>query len=396
MAPLMGFDLVFLLCLLTATTLPSFLISWIVVKWVRANASRLGLMDLPNERKVHVVPIPRGGGIGIACGVIGTFLLGITAVFAVHQGFFSHLVPESIHKHVPGLLSRLGNFSVLLGGGVCLAALGAMDDRFGLSWKLRLSIEFIVAFAVVTLQDLQFSLFLNVPWLATLVGVFWIVLLVNSFNMMDNMDALSAGVASIICFVLTIVLLIGNEGAGRSPQIFVAAMVLTLLGGLLGFLRFNWPPATIFMGDAGSYFIGYWIAVSTMLSTYVDAKGDHPHSVLAPLCLLAIPIYDTLSVVMIRIREGRSPFQADKRHFSHRLVEMGMSKKHAVFAIFLATLTCSLGALLLARTDLVGAGLVLGIVACMLLLVGTIEGVIRKSADSPTSDINSPRGAPPS
>jgi UDP-GlcNAc:undecaprenyl-phosphate GlcNAc-1-phosphate transferase len=136
------------------------------------------------------------------------------------------------------------------------------------------------------------------------------------------------------------------------------------------------------MGDAGSYFVGYWIAICTMLSTYVDSRGDRPHAVLAPLCLLAIPIYDTLSVVMIRLRDGRSPFQADKKHFSHRLVEMGMSKQQAVMAIYLATLTCSLGALLLPRTDLVGAAIILAIVFCMLLLVGKIEGLIRRQSQS--------------
>lgn len=391
----MRLDWLFLLLLVGVTTLPAFLLSYLVVGWVRRNAARLGLMDMPNERKVHLVPIPRGGGIGIAFGVIGTFLAGIGSVAMVNAGVFQGIVPESIRIYIPGLLSRLSDFTVLLLGGVCLAALGAMDDRFGLSWKLRILVEFAVAYFVVYWQDLQFSLFIDIPWLATLIGVFWIVMLVNSFNMMDNMDALSAGVASIICIMLAFVLLVGSPESGRSPQIFVASMVLVLLGGLLGFLRYNWPPATIFMGDAGSYFVGYWIAISTMLSTYVDSRGDRPHAVLAPLCLLAIPIYDTLSVVLIRLREGRSPFQADKKHFSHRLVEMGMSKQQAVMAIYLATLTCSLGALLLPRTDMVGAAIVIAIVVCMLLLVGTIEGLIRRQAQE-GSGVNSVNSTGPS
>lgn len=377
----MRLDLLFLFLLVCVTTLPAFLLSYWIVGWVRRHAVWLGLMDQPNERKVHLVPIPRGGGIGIACGVIGTFLFGITGVALVDAGWLSGLIPESVKIYIPGLMSRLSDFAVLLLGGFGLALLGGMDDRFGLSWKLRILVEFAIALFVVTWQDLQFSLFIEVPWLSTLIGVFWIVMLVNSFNMMDNMDGLSAGVASIICIVLAFVLLIGAPDSGRSPQIFVASMVLVLLGGLFGFLRYNWPPASIFMGDAGSYFIGYWIAICTMLSTYVDARGDRPHAVLAPLCLLAIPIYDTFSVVMIRIRQGRSPFQADKKHFSHRLVEMGMSKQQAVKAIYLATLTCSLGALLLPRTDLLGAAIVLAIVFCMLMLVGSIEGLIRRQSE---------------
>jgi UDP-GlcNAc:undecaprenyl-phosphate GlcNAc-1-phosphate transferase len=139
------------------------------------------------------------------------------------------------------------------------------------------------------------------------------------------------------------------------------------------------------MGDSGSYFVGYWIAITTLLSTYVDARGSTPHAVLAPLCLLAIPIYDTISVVLIRLREGRSPFQADKRHFSHRLVDLGLSKQQAVWAIYLATITCSLGAILLPRTDWVGAVLVLFIVICMLFLVSQIEGILRRGPNPPPS-----------
>jgi UDP-GlcNAc:undecaprenyl-phosphate GlcNAc-1-phosphate transferase len=258
-----------------------------------------------------------------------------------------------------------------------------LDDRFGLPWQPRLLIEFVVAGAVVYGQNLQFTMFIQLPWLTSILSVLWIVLLINSFNMLDNMDGLSAGVATIVCGMLSLMLFMTSEETRGQPQLFVAAMLLALFGGLIGFLRYNWPPATIFMGDAGSYFVGYWIAVSTLLATYVDARGTTPHSVLAPLCLLAIPIYDTLSVVYLRLREGRSPFQADKRHFSHRLVDMGLSKEQAVVAIHLATLTCSIGALLLPRTDLVGAVLVIAIVVCMLGLVSVIEGLLRKSIRKP-------------
>jgi len=181
------------------------------------------------------------------------------------------------------------------------------------------------------------------------------------------------------------------DASRGQPQLFVAAMLLVLVGALLGFLKHNWPPATIFMGDAGSYFVGYWIAIASLLSTYTDAKGATPHAVLAPLCVLAIPLYDMLSVIWIRLREGRSPFQADKRHFSHRLVDLGMTKKQAVITIYLATVTCSLGALLLPRTDATGAMIVLLIVICMLALVGVLETLTgRSAADDTQSQSNGP------
>ncbi|XZE44978.1 MraY family glycosyltransferase [Pirellulaceae bacterium SH467] len=376
----MANDWKLLICLVAGTVIPAAIISWWIVGWVRKRALVLGLMDLPNDRKVHTVPIPRGGGIGIALGVCLTFAIGALAVWGLHENWFGaqQLLPESLVVHLPGLVSRLGAFGVLLGGGVALAILGLFDDLRGLPWQLRLAVEFLVAGVVVYWQNLQLTAYIQVPWLTSLMSVFWIVLLINSFNMLDNMDALSSGVAAIICVMLSAMLLLPGGEVTKQPQLFVSAMLLTLLGALLGFLRYNWPPASIFMGDSGSYFVGYWIAITTLLSTYVDARGSTPHAVLAPLCFLAIPIYDTFSVVLIRLREGRSPFQADKRHFSHRLVSLGLSKRQAVWAIYLATITCSLGALLLPRTDLVGAVMVLFIVICMLFLVSQIEGILRR------------------
>ena len=356
-------------------------ISLVVVRWVKLNAVRLHLIDLPNERKVHTTPIPRGGGLGIWVGVLFVFLLGTCGLYAasIFPALAQQFLPMSIQEMLPGLWSKLGSIWLLLAGGSTVAILGLLDDRFGLDWRVRISIEFGVAAAIVYGLNLHLTAYIDVPWLTPVLSILWIVMLINSFNMLDNMDALSAGVAAIICAVLALMLLSTPEGAQGKPQLFVAIMVLALLGGLLGFLKHNWPPATIFMGDSGSYFVGYWIAVSSLLSTYAGSKGETPHAVAAPLCLLAIPIYDTFSVIYIRLREGRSPFQADKKHFSHRLVELGMTKRQAVSTIYLATVTCSLGALILPRTDWIGAGLVLLIVLAMLGLIIVLESFTKKT-----------------
>lgn len=386
-----------LLLFLTASTfLPSLIISWFVVGWVRSHASRLGLMDLPNERKVHTVPIPRGGGIGISLGVILTFALGIAGVWLLQllhrQGAIEGggVIPSSVLVHVDGLMSRLPGFLVLLVGGVLLTCLGALDDLRGLPWQLRLAVEFgVAAFVVITL-DLQLTAFLEYRFITMALSVFWIVLLINSFNMLDNMDALSSGIAAIVCVMLTTMLFTSGNATQGQPQLFVMAMLLALLGGLVGFLRYNWPPATIFMGDAGSYFIGYWIAITTLLATYVDAQGETPQAIFAPLCLLAIPLYDTASVIWIRLREGRSPFKADRRHFSHRLLDLGLTKTQAVWTIYIASITCSLGALLLPRTDKLGTLFVLLIVISMLMMLSMLEGLqgraIRRTSNAATSD----------
>lgn len=366
-----------IIALIIVSVIPSWILSWLAVGWIQRHAARLGLLDKPNARKVHTTPIPLGGGLGIWFGVVSVFASGTLAIAlcASYPDFVLRFLPESIAVYVPGLMSRVGSIWFLLGGGSIVMILGLMDDRFGLDWKLRLGVEFGIAAAVVYGLNLHLTAYIDIPWLTSLLSVFWIVMLINSFNMLDNMDALSGGVAAIICAMLSVMLLSTSESSKGQPQLFVAAMMLTLLGGLLGFLRHNWPPAKIFMGDAGSYFVGYWIAVSTLLSTYAGAKGSAPHAVLAPLCLLAIPLYDMVSVISIRLSEGRSPFQADKKHFSHRLVEMGMSKKQAVGTIYLATLTCSLGALILPRTDWIGAGIVISIVLAMLALIGLLESL---------------------
>lgn len=369
-------------CISLVTIVPAFFLSLWSVGFVKRYAQAIGLLDEPNARKVHTAPVPLGGGLGIWFGVIGTFLVGTIGLFLLksNEAVSQVWLPTRLQEHLPGLASRAFQIWVLIGGGTILTVLGLLDDRFSLPWQARLTVEFLVAGIVVYWQHLQLTAFIGIPWLTSVLSVIWIVMLINSFNMLDNMDALSGGVAAIICSMLALMLLVAPASSLGQPQLFVAAMLLVLVGALLGFLKHNWPPATIFMGDAGSYFVGYWIAIATLLSTYTGAKGATPHAVLAPLCVLAIPLYDMVSVIWIRIREGRSPFQADKRHFSHRLVHLGMTKKQAVITIYLATVTCSLGALLLPRTDIWGAVIVLSIVFCMLALVGILESLTGPSS----------------
>lgn len=356
---------------LLGTMIPSFLVSYCMLFAIRKGAVQLGLLDRPGQRKVHAHPIPLGGGLGIWAGLFLTFALGSVAVFFVEGT--EDWIPQSLQPHWPGLRRQAGQLWGLLGGGTCLMILGLLDDRRGLPWPLRLGTEILVASLVVYWQGLQLTAFIELPWFTSLLSVLWIVALVNSFNMLDNMDGLSGGVALIVASALALMLLTQPQSNGLQPQLFVASMMLCLAGSLLGFLMHNWTPARIFMGDAGSYFIGYWVAIGTLLANYTGYRSEHPHAILAPLCLLAIPLYDMVSVIWIRLREGRSPFQADRRHFSHRLVELGLSKPTAVLTIYLATIVTSLGALVLPRTDSWGACVVILIVVCMLALIYVLE-----------------------
>ena len=160
-------------------------------------------------------------------------------------------LPEQLTRHLNGLLSRAAAIWGILAGGTVLMLLGLADDRRGLPWQMRIAVEFAVAGFCVYFLNLRFTAYIDLPWLTGLMSVIWIVALINSFNMLDNMDGLSGGVAVIATSMLAIMLLTQPDTTTQGPQLFVAAMLLVLVGALLGFLKHNWPPAKIFMGRCG-------------------------------------------------------------------------------------------------------------------------------------------------
>ena len=363
--------------LILACIIPSLVVCWAAGFAVRQLGPRWGLVDRPGHRKIHAAPMPTSGGLAIWLGIVLPLAVGQVALWAMSQSA-AQFLPASVAVHLPGLLRQSGRLWELLAGGTAFLLLGLADDRRGLDWRLRLGVQTIVAIMLVSL-GWRMSLFLdwlNMPWITGALSVLWIVGLVNSFNMLDNMDGLSAGVAAIAAIMLAAMTLLTPRPDNNQPQLFVAGFLLLIVGSLLGFLWHNRPPARLFMGDAGSYLVGYLLAMATLTATF--AGGHSPrYAVLGPLCVLAVPLYDTATVVLIRLRSGRSPFVGDKSHFSHRLVELGLSKPRAVLTIYLATATCGLGALLLRQVDHFGAAVVLLMVACTLTLVAILETVGR-------------------
>jgi UDP-GlcNAc:undecaprenyl-phosphate GlcNAc-1-phosphate transferase len=364
--------------LLSGAILPAAVTSFVVVALLRKWAPRLGLVDQPGARKVHVQPIPLGGGIGIWVGLILPFFWGSTLAFGLSlYEIRPDWCPEWAWSHIEGIRTRLDSLWVVLGAASVLMLLGLADDRCHLNWKIRLGIQFLVATACVLWQDLGFTAFIQWRWMTNVVAVVWIVAMINAFNMLDNMDALSAGIGGIVCLLLGTVMLLNREAGSSQPQLFVAGLVFVLLGAILGFLLHNRPPARIFMGDAGSYLIGFTLSVATLLGTYADYQFN-PLAVLTPLFVMAVPMYDMLTVIAIRLRSGKSPFEADKNHLSHRLVELGFSKPGAVATIYLLTATCGLGAVLLHRLDTVGVVVVTAMVGCVLALIAVLEVTARR------------------
>jgi UDP-GlcNAc:undecaprenyl-phosphate GlcNAc-1-phosphate transferase len=373
-----------LLLFLAGAILPSLIVALLATYAIRANAASWGLIDLPSERKVHTSPTPRGGGLAIWLGVVGTFAVGqLLLVLATRIPPIEALVPEFARPHLAGIWSQAPKLWILLAAGTALALLGLMDDRGGLSWQLRLLAEFGIAAACVWLvPNLRLTAFIDAPLVTGALSVLWIVALINSFNMLDNMDALSGGVAAIAASMLAAVLLLAPDPQTQRPQLFVAGLLLVLVGAILGFLWHNRPPAKIFMGDAGAYFIGFMIAVATLLASYTGYQSERRHAILAPLLVMAVPLYDMTSVILIRLASGKSPFQPDKNHFSHRLVDLGLTKTQAVWTVYLTTATCGLGALLLHQVQWSGAIIIMLLIGCVLMLIAVLESTARRTIKS--------------
>jgi UDP-GlcNAc:undecaprenyl-phosphate GlcNAc-1-phosphate transferase len=203
--------------------------------------------------------------------------------------------------------------------------------------------------------------------------VIWVVVVMNAINLIDGLDGLATGVVFISCCALWWV----GHTHGNFYVLFISS---TLIGATFGFLRYNFPPARIFMGDAGSLVVGYMLATVSVLTTYYQSGASAPPYALAmPLVVLAVPLYDFVSVVVIRLAEGRNPMRGDQRHFSHRLVERGLSRRMAVLTIYLATATTGLAATLLPGANLMRT-ITIGVMVLMVLaIIAILEAPLRKT-----------------
>jgi UDP-GlcNAc:undecaprenyl-phosphate GlcNAc-1-phosphate transferase len=338
----------------------SFVLSWAFCGLARRVAPRFGLVDRPGGRKAHQVPTPLGGGVAIWLAIVGVH--GLAALVLVLAGPGLAGLPAVLAR---GAWSKAGELAWIFGLASLLVIVGLIDDRRGLGWKLRLGVQVALAIAFVVVAE-RATFFLNSKVLTGAVTVLWIVGLTNAFNFLDNMDGLAASVGLIVAL-----LFVGAQVAVGS--LFVPATLLVIAGALAGFLVHNRPPARLFMGDAGSNLLGFLLGTLTVVGTFT--RGNYsPYGVIAPLLVMAVPLYDTASVILIRLREGRSPFMADRSHFSHRLVDRGLTPARAVATIDLVTLAGGLGALLLHRmTSVLEVGVVVAQTLSVLGLVAVLE-----------------------
>ena len=339
---------------------------------VRGWARRRQFVDHPGGHKGHAHPVALGGGIAItACICVPLIAVTLAACWSVRAGGFDGL-PQVFATHQEGIAAKLPEVLAIVAGALMLHVLGLVDDVRALGFLPKLVVQLVVAVVLVWPFGIRAGEALGAPASIALT-VFWIVLITNAFNFLDNMDGLSAGVAAIAGAIFA-------ASALRTGQVFVPALTLIFVGTMAGFLVFNFSRASIFMGDAGNMVVGYMMAVLTVLTTYYHPEHDlRPTGVLVPLVVLAVPLYDVISVSWHRIRAGHSPFRGDRRHFSHRLVQKGMSPRAAVLTIYLATAATGLSAILLPRADRVTAALAFAQCLCVVLIIAILEHVGRPS-----------------
>ena len=373
--------------------LVAFVVSVVVTWLARRYALRLGLMDAPGHRKVHTVSTPRNGGIGIFWGfalplVVGICVIPVLVSFANIDGAVdnaaTHTLPTSDGVFVVygrGMCAHIPLLITFLTATFLIHVLGLLDDRKAMKPWPKLLAQFGIAAALICVGEFADPLkggafrvltFLGAfPslgfFLSAMVSICWIVALTTAFNFLDNMDGLSAGIA-FICAAMFLI------AAAFNGQWFICSLLLLFMGSVLGFLCFNFPPATIFMGDGGSMVLGFILSVLTIRTTYYET-GRAWYAVLMPIFVMIVPLYDLTIVSVLRIAKGRSPMQGDTNHFSHRLTRHGFSKRGAVLVIYAVTLATGVTAPLLARVDDVSAMLLAVQLAGMVVVIGLLERV---------------------
>lgn len=354
-----------------------FLIGAILTRLMMGWAPAWGLVDRPGGRKSHARPTPLGGGVAIYGAIVASLAsVCLAALLAHHFPSLASALPVELRPHIDGVLSKTPLLAMILGAATLQMLVGLIDDwrPGGIDWRIRLALQLGLSLVLVA-ASVRLSLFVENKWLTGALTVIWIVGLTNSLNFLDNMDGLAGGVTVLVSAMLVaIAILVGS--------LFIAGCLAVIAGATLGFLVYNRSPARIFMGDAGSGMLGLLLGALTVIGTYT-IEGQSHVTVLAPLCVLAVPLYDTTSVVFLRIAQGKSPFQPDRQHFSHRLVDLGFTRPQAVLVIYLTTLATGLGGLLLYFVTPGASWLIAAQILAMLGVIALIELTAWRRSQAP-------------
>lgn len=310
------------------------LVSYLITPMIRMIAIKTGYLDHPKNNKVHAHPTALLGGVAIYM----AFVVGLFTTLKFTQD------------------PRL---SAIVIGATLLLVVGLIDDRVGMMPEVKLLAQFLAAMVVIK-AGVRMD-FVHNYYLGMILTYLWIVGITNAFNLLDNMNGLSAGIAAIAAFFFGITMWTGS-------QTEIAIISFAIAGASFGFLWHNFPNAKIFMGDSGSLVLGFLLAATSVLGSW--STRFLTTSLAMPIVILAYPIFDTTLVTILRLTEGRSIFQGGKDHSSHRLALLGFKKKRAVLVIYSICLALGTTALVLQRVSLKAAVIIIGTLALSMLALG--------------------------
>ena len=367
-----------------AAFLPALVLAAAFTPLARRLALAANLLAAVRPDRLHRREQPYGGGLAIAATVAliaaGAWIVGLGSVPAAVADHLPPHVVAHLEARTP-LLVRLAL------GGLLFFVIGLLDDRYNLSAGLKLLLQLVAAAAVVFGFGIKATVWITVPYVADLLSVLWIVAIVNAYNMLDHADGLAAALGA----VMLVALAAGQMAMG---EWFVPGVALVAAGALFGFLRYNFPPAKLFMGDTGTAFIGYLLAALTMVARYYfPSRGTSPFVVLVPLAILAVPLFDAVCVVVVRLARGRHPMRGDATsHLGHRMLARQVPPWAVV--LFAASATVATGAVSVAMYYL--RGILLVGMGCLVAAVLMTVLMARLARASPQQDRRpaGPEGVP--
>jgi len=341
------------------TYLTSFIISFVFVCAVTPAlikiGKKFGFVDQVNQRKIHRGAIPRIGGIAIS---IGT-MLPILHLFIIFK--LRNIVD----------IETTNNMLLYFGGGLAISFLGLIDDIKGVNAKIKLLFQTVIAIAATQHGALIQSL--PMPWgrlelgfLGYIITVLWIVCIINAFNLIDGMDGLSSGITLFSSLTLAILAIVNG-------YLSVAVVALALAGAVTGFLIFNFNPAKIFMGDSGSMFIGYILAI---LSLRGQSKAHAIVSILVPIIAMGLPILDTTLAFLRRILRHQSVFMADKQHIHHFLLSLGFNQRKTVLILYSISISFTILAMIMIFNNNINTFLILLVFVIIVFVIITKLGYV--------------------
>lgn len=320
----------------------SFFLSAVLVRAMIHLAPKIGYVDRPGGHKTHKSPIPYGGGVAVYTTFVVSMLFFMVIARSAQAGWISWPLISFVEPYLDGVFSTtvLLKIFCLAVAGAMIFFLGLVDDIHPRRPRFKLLVETLAA-CLVAYSDIRITLLISNPIINILITIVWIVVITNAFNLIDHADGLSSGVALIASFLFFAVTI-------QTGEVFVSMLIMIFIGSVAGFWIFNFPPASIFLGDAGSLFIGFIMAVTTILPTFFFYRFKASAlPVLMPLLVLALPLFDCLSVVCIRLKNKADIFKSDRNHFAHRLKRMGMGDRESVIMIYLLCAAIGIAALLL-------------------------------------------------